>query len=413
MASFSIPLSGLDASSEDLSVISNNLANMNTVGYKDETTNFDDLFYQQLGTSGNGNPEQVGTGVGVGSVTSLFTQGTIESTGAPTDVAIQGDGFFVVNKGGLQLYTRAGNFSVNSNGQVMTQDGAAVEGYSATNGVVNTNQTIAPLVIASGQTTPPVATANVQLNMNLNSSANVGDTFSTSETVYDSLGSSHVLTYNFTKTAGNTWTYNITIPAADVGQTGNPVSIKNGTLTFNPNGTLATPLANVGNIQITNFADGAGTLTFAWDLYDANNNPLVAQVSAPSAVSSTQQDGYASGSLVSFTIGSDGTIEGTFTNGQTIAIGQIALASFADNQGLSKTGNDEYSATLASGAANVGVPGTGGRGTLDGGSLEESNVDMATEFSQLILAERDYQANAKAVTTFDEVAQTAISLKQS
>jgi flagellar hook protein FlgE len=412
MPSFSIPLSGLDASSTDLSVIANNLANLNTVGYKGQDTQFQDLFYQQIGSSGDGNPIQEGVGTSVAGISSDLTQGSIQSTGVPTDVAIQGDGYFVVQNNGETLYTRAGNFSLGPTGQLLTQDGDTVMGYPAVDGVVNANATLGPLSIPTGLTNPPKATANVQLSANLDSDTAVGGTFSTSVAVNDALGGSHVLTYNFTKTAANTWTYSITIPAADVGETGAPVSISTGTLTFNGSGQLLTPAGDVTGIAVTGLADGASNLTFNWNLYDANGNGLLTQVSGASAATATQQDGYSSGSLVSYTIGSDGTIQGVFSNGQTTALGQIALASFANEQGLSRNGSNELLSTLASGAANVGAPTTGGRGTLTGGSLEQSNVDIATQFAQLIVAQSSYQANAKSITTFDQVTQTAINLVQ-
>jgi len=411
MPSFSTALSGLNAESEALSVISNNLANLNTVAFKSQRPDFQDLFYQQIGSSGDGDPVQVGVGATVGSISSNFTQGSIESTGVPTDVAIQGNGLFVENNNGLVEYTRAGDFSVGADGQLMTSDGGQVMGYAAVDGVVSPSQTLGPLTIAAGQISPPNPTTNVQIAMNLDSAAGVGATFSTPVTVIDAQGNSHVLTYNFTNTAANTWTYQITIPAADVGATGNPVSIANGTLTFDGSGVLATPTTNVTGIDITGFADGASDLTFNWDLYDSSNNPLVTQVATPSAASSTQQDGYSSGTLTSFNIQADGTIQGIFSNGQTLALGQIALASFPNVQGLVRNGSNNYLASLASGAANVGAPGTGGRGNISGGSLEQSNVDIATEFANLILAERGYQANAKTVTTFDEVTQTAINMQ--
>lgn len=412
MPSFSIPLSGLDASSTNLSVIANNLANLNTVGFKGQATQFQDLFYQQIGSSGDGNPIQEGVGTSVAGISADLTQGSIQSTGVPTDVAIQGAGYFIVQKNGEALYTRAGNFSLGPAGQLLTQDGAAVQGYPAVNGVINANATLGPLSIQTGVTNPPKATGNVQLTLNLDSDTAVGGTFSTSVAVNDALGATHVLTYNFTKTAANTWTYNITIPAADVGQVGNPVVVNNGTLTFNGNGQLLTPAANVAGITITNLADGSNNLTFNWNLFGANGSSVLTQVSGPSATSSTQQDGFASGSLVSFSIGNDGTIQGVFSNGQTTPLGQIALASFANEQGLQRNGSNEFLSTLSSGAADVGGPTTGGRGALTGGSLEQSNVDIATQFAELIVAQSSYQANAKSITTFDQVTQTAINLVQ-
>ena len=412
MPSFYIPLSGLQANSDALSVTANNLANLNTIGYKTQRPLFQDLFYQQVGTSGDGDPEQVGVGAGIQAIDSQFTQGSIQSSGVPTDVAIQGNGFFVLDNHGEQLFTRAGDFSISTNGDLLSKDGANVLGYPAVNGVVNSNATLGPLQLATGQTNPPNSTANVGLTMNLDSGTAINGSFSTSAAVFDSLGGSHVLTYSFTKTAANSWAYSISVPAADVGATGNPVTVKTGTLDFNGAGQLILPTGNVAGITVSNLADGANDLTFSWNLFDASGNGVLTQVAAPSAVSTTTQDGFASGSLVSYIIGSDGTIQGTFSNGQTGALGRIALASFQNDQGLVRNGGNEFLASLASGQANIGTPGTGGRGTLSGGALEQSNVDIATQFAQLILQERGYQANAKAVTTFDEVTQTAINLKQ-
>lgn len=411
MPSFSTPLSGLDSESQALAIIANNLANLNTIGYKSSRTIFKDLFYQQIGSSGDGDPMQVGVGATVGAVDTMFTQGSIQATGVPTDVAIEGEGFFVADLNGLRVYTRAGNFTLDADGHLRTTDGAVVLGYPAANGVLLPNQPIAPLVIARGQTSPPKATSNVQLQLNLDAGANVGTSFSTALAVYDSLGQTHVLTFTFTKTGTNSWNYDISLPAADVGQSGGPVSIQNGSLTFDSSGKLVSPNTNLTGITITGLVDGASNLVFAWNLYDANGNSFLTQVAAPSATTATQQDGYASGTLMNFNIQSDGVIQGVFSNGQTVPLGQLAIATFMNPQGLIRNGQNEFLASLASGAANIGAPGSGGRGTLVGASLEQSNVDIAKEFTNLILAERGYQANARAVTTFDEVTQTAINLK--
>jgi len=514
MPSFSTPLSGLNANSQDLSVISNNLANLNTIGYKDEVTNFQDLFYQQIGTNGAGNPVQVGVGTKIDAVSGQFTQGSIEATGAPTDLAIQGQGFITLVNNGLQEYTRAGNLTVAANGSLVTADGGLVQGYQAVNGVINPSQTLGAISIPPGLASPPHATTNVALTLNLDSGTSVapspasqqtgagiapttvlstgsvlafsdgtntfsyttvaGDTlnnvltainanpnftaslsgnslvvsaasgkaltfttnsltdaaagtqaeafaasgsstagtYSTSIAVNDALGASHVLTFTFTKTAANAWNYSVSIPAADVGATGNPVVIKTGTMAFNGSGQLITPGANVTGIPVSGFADGASNLTFNWQLFGANGSGLVTQVSSPSTASSSLQDGYATGSLSSYTIDNTGTIQGIFTNGQTVPIAQIALATFANDQGLERNGSNDFLPSLSSGTANIGVAGTAGRGTITGGSLELSNADIATEFSKLILAERGYQANARAITTFDQVTQDAINLKQ-
>jgi flagellar hook protein FlgE len=412
MPSFSTSLSGLDANSQNLAVISNNLANLNTTAFKGGSASFQDLFYQQIGTSGSGAPIQVGVGVKVGSIASDQTQGTIQSDGVATDVAIEGTGFLVGNLDGQQVFLRAGNLSVSAGGVLLGPDGSTILGNSAVNGVISANQAPGPLTISTGLINPPKATANAELSINLNSGTAVGGTFSTTLDVFDSLGASHILTYNFVNTAPGAWNYSISIPAADITGAVAPVVLKAGTLAFNGSGQLTTPAANVTGIAINNLKDGASNQTFNWNVFDSNGVGFLTQVAAPSATASTNQDGFASGSLVSYAIGADGTIQGTFSNGQTQALGQILLATFANEGGLSRNGSNEFLSTLTSGAANIGVPGTGGRGTLDGGALEQSNVDISKQFADLIVAESGYQANAKVVTTLDTIVQTTINLIQ-
>jgi flagellar hook protein FlgE len=406
MPNFSIPLSGLTAEATALSAVANNLANQNTTGYKDTRVLFSDLFYQSLGTTGAGAPIQLGAGARVGSMPGTFTQGSVTATGVPTDVAIQGGGFFVVQKGGVFSYTRAGDFSVDKNNFLVTSEGQQVLGFPAVNGVVNAGGGIGPLQLGAGTISPPTVTSTVSITTNLNSGANVGDTYSTPVTIYDSLGASHILTFTFTKTGANAWNYSLAIPAGDSGLAGGIVAT--GGMTFDGSGNLLTPAANLGGLAITGFTDGAKNMTFAWDLYNGKT-PVITQVAATSSTSSTQQDGSSSGTLTNFSIGSDGTVTGSFTNGKTASLGQLALASFADEQGLERAGATDYAQTLASGQAVVGAAGTGGRGTLAGGSLELSNVDIATEFANLIVAQRAFEANAKAVTTFDQITQDTIN----
>ncbi len=411
MPTFSIPLSGLTASSIALSAIANNLANLNTVGYKDTRVLFRDLFYQSLGTSGAGDPIQLGAGTTVSSMPAMFTQGSVDPSGVPTDVAIMGDGFFAVQKDGITSYTRAGNFSKDKDGFLVTAEGGQVMGYPAINGAVDTGQGLVPLQLGSGMISPPTATSTIQLRSNLDATAPVGTVFPATIGVYDSLGATHILTFNFTKTASNAWNYSISIPAAEVGATGNPVVVKTGALTFDGNGNIATPAGDVTGIAVTGLADGASDLTFDWKLYDGTSG-LVTQVATPSGTASTQQDGSGSGSMTKFAIGSDGMITGTFSNGKTAVMGQLVLANFANTQGLVRSGQNDFTATLSSGQAVIGSPGTGGRGTLSGGALELSNVDIAKEFASLIVAQRGFQANARAVTTFDEITQDTINLKR-
>jgi len=213
MSSFAVALSGLSSSEQGLNVISNNLANLNTVGYKDQTANFQSLFYQNLGTDGAGDPVQVGAGVDVSSVSTNFDNGTVNDTGVPSDVAITGNGFFITQAAnGSVSYTRAGDFSVNNVGQLVTADGDTVMGYQAVNGVVKQSATLAPLYVGQSVVSPPSATTTMSQQTNLNSSAAVGTTYSVPMTVYDSLGESHVLTFNYTNTAPGAWSYTITFP---------------------------------------------------------------------------------------------------------------------------------------------------------------------------------------------------------
>ncbi len=414
MPTFSIPLSGLTAMSTALSAIANNLANLNTTGYKDTRVLFRDLFYQSLGTSGAGDPVQLGAGAGVAAMPSLFTQGSVDPSGVPTDVAITGEGFFVTQRDGVITYTRAGDFAVDKNAFLVTAEGQQVLGFPFVNGAITTGQGLTPLQLGTGTISPPTPTSNVEIKTNLNASAAIGTSFSTPVTIYDSLGASHVLTFTFNKTAANAWSYQISMPAAELGPVGGVAQtgvLATGNLTFDGTGALTAPAANIAAINITNFADGANNQSFSWQLFE-NAASVLTQVAAPSSTSSTQQNGAGSGSLVNFSIGSDGMITGNFSNGKTAVLGQLALATFPDQQGLLRTGKNGFSETLASGQAVVGAPGTGGRGTLSGGALELSNVDIAKEFASMIVAQRGFQANARVVTTFDEITQDTINLKR-
>src|SRR5438477_6753949 len=371
MPSFSIPLSGLSAESTALSAIANNLANQNTVGYKDVRVLFRDLFYSSLGSTGAGDSIQLGAGTEIGTMPGQFTQGSVQATGVPTDVAIQGGGFFILQKNGTTNYARAGNFAVDKNNFLVTAAGEQVMGYPAVNGAVTPGQGISALQLGVGTVSPPTVTSSVQITTNLDSGAAVGDSFATPVTIYDSLGASHVLTLTFTKASANNWNYSISLPAADV--SGSP-TLATGALAFSGNGTLTTPASDVTGIAIAGLTDGASNMAFTWKLYNGTNSPL-SQLAGPSSTSSTQQNGNASGTLVNFSIGSDGTVTGSFSNGRTAALGQLALAQFADVEGLQRLGDNTFNETLASGQAVIGTPGNGGRGTLSGGAVELSNVD--------------------------------------
>ena len=353
MASFFIPLTGLQSDSTALNTIANDLANMNTTAFKSQKVNFSDLFYQQIGSAGSGDPIQVGAGVQVSSIETAFAQGSINTTGNSTDVALNGSGFFVLSNGGGQEYTRAGNFSLDSNGNLVTQNGLGVMGYPATDGVVNTNAPLTAISVPVGQVEQPQATSTFNMLANLNAGAESGTSFPAQVTVYDSLGISHVATVTYTQTGTNTWSYSAALPAADfTSGTSTPVT---GTMSFDSSGNLTSVTPTGGSatavgtaagdtstitVGFSGLADGAANMSMKWNLLGSSGTPVISQVSAASAVSSTSQNGYASGQYQSFTIASDGTVSATFSNGQQKAVGQLALANVANVQGLQMLGDD-------------------------------------------------------------------------
>lgn len=412
MGNFSIALSGLDADSTALNTIGNNLANLNTTAYKGQNTSFEDLFYQQIGESGSGNPIQAGSGTKVGATTTDFSEGTLlpDANSNTSDMALDGTGFFLVEQNGQQSLTRAGNFTVSNDGSLTTQDGQNVLGYPAVNGVVNTNANPQPITLPVGATEGAQATQNISITANLNSGATVGTTFTSTLKVFDSLGQSHQATVTYDKTGTNTWSYSIALPAGD--STGTPVN-NTGTLTFDSNGNLTSPTGNITGISFPQMADGASDLTFNWDLNGLGNSgstPTITQLASASSNGATPQDGFTAGNYTGFTVDPSGVIQAQFSNGNTQTIGQVAVATVTNVQGLVAVGGNNFQTTTASGQAVAGVAGTGGRGTVDDSTLEQSNVNISTEFSDLIVAQRAFEANSKTVTTFDTISQDVIAM---
>jgi flagellar hook protein FlgE len=409
MGSFSIALSGLDADSTALNTIGNNLANLNTVAYKGQTTSFETLFSEQLGQSGSGDPIQVGAGTKVSGTNTDFSNGTYlpDANQNSSDMALDGNGFFLVEQNGQTSLTRAGNFTVANDGSLTTQDGQNVLGYPAVNGVVNSNTNPQPITLPVGATEGAEATQNVWTTTNLNSNATNGTTFTTPIQVFDSLGTAHSLTISYTKTGTNTWSYSITLPSGDA--TGTPVN-NTGTLTFDSNGNLTSPTGTVAGISFPTMADGASDLTFNWNLNGAGSSPTITQLASANTNGAQGQDGFASGNYAGFTVDTSGIIQADFSNGNKVTIGQVAVANVANEQGLVATGGNNFQTTAASGQAVAGVAGTGGRGTIGDSELEQSNVDISTEFSDLIVAQRAFEANSKTVTTYDTIAQDVIAM---
>ena len=407
MPNFSIALTGLQADTVALNTIGNNLANLNTTAYKEQTTTFEDLFYQNIGTSGSGDTEQVGVGTRVSGTTSNFSQGSLTTTDNETDVALNGSGFFVVQRDATQSLTRAGDFQTDASGNLITTSGESVMGYGVSNGTVNLNGGLTTLQLPVNATEAAQQTKNIQMSSTLDSSAAVGATFNSPVTLYDSLGESHAASVTYTKTGTTTWSYNIALPAGDA--TGTPVN-NSGTLTFDSSGNLVSPASNVTGVSFPGMVDGASDLSFNFNVYDSNKNPLITQTAGASNTSATAQDGFAGGAYQSFSVDGNGVISAAFSNGHTTTVGQVAVATVTNTDGLTRAGGNDYTTTQASGAISIGVANVGGRGAIEGESLEQSNVDISAEFSSLIVAQRAFEANSKTVTTFDAVTENAINM---
>ncbi|MDQ1609362.1 MAG: flagellar hook protein FlgE [Microbacteriaceae bacterium] len=381
-------VSGLQAQQTMLDVVSNNIANVNTTGYKSSSVEFEDTMSQLLnsasapqGGQGGTNPASVGLGVRVAGIATNFTEGSAETTGVGTDVMINGDGFFVVSNGGQTEYTRAGAFTPDSNGNLVSPDGAIVQGWSATNGVVNTGTPISNLTLSTTDISSARATTTATVTGNLPDGDAVGQTVNSDVGVYDASGNQRDLNLTFTRTA-----------------TGWDVSA------VDANGTTTT-----GSLAFTNGVISSGqTLAVGGITVDMSQLSGFAGISSASV---SGQNGNAAGTLQSYTVTSDGTIEGSFSNGAKQAIGQIALANFSNPNGLEKTGNSNFTATANSGLPQIGVAGNGSLGSLSSGELEGSNVDLSQEFTNLIVAQRAFQASARVITTSDDVLQELISLK--
>ena len=417
---FSASLSGLNANQQKLSVIGNNLANINTVAYKASTVNFADLVSQSVGGPSS-NPMQIGLGVGTASITPNFVQGGVESTGIATNVAIQGNGFFLIGDPSERVYTRAGNFAFDSTGALVTSDGQYVQGYTALDpitGQVNTSGQPGNIIVSPGVLRTPVASTNFGTVANLDSRTTVGSNFTSSVQIYDALGEPHVATIQFTKTGAGAWNYTMSVPGAEVtgGTAGTPTNIATGTMTFDNTGRLATVNGGAAaDLTITSPAwkNGAKAVNFSWDLVDANGVASLTQYGSPSATASVTQNGAPTGAVSSLvSVNEDGQLIASFGIGRTVVVGQLAMATFNNPQGLIKSGNNFFSETVESGSPSVGVAGTGGRGTLIGSALEQSNVDIAQEFTQMILAQRGYQANSKSITVADELLLETLNLKR-
>ena len=399
-------LSGLSTNASALNVIGNNLSNINTVGFKGSSMTFRDIFASAgaTATQGNGNPVQFGLGVQTNSVNQDFAQSSFQATGNALDMAIQGNGFFTLQTpAGGQVFSRAGNFTRNNLGFLVASDGASVMGWNANAGVLATTGAMVPLQISS-TTQGAQATDNITLGVNLNPTST---SFSNQIQVFDSLGTPQNLLITYTQPVPGaiptTWNWT----AAD---TNAPlVTVGSGSLVFNSFGKLTAPAANpaIGPVTWTNGT--TSNITFNVLTNGASN---FTGLSSPSTTVSSSQNGFPPGTLQDLTVDQNGIVTGTFTNGQIQKMAQLAVSSFTNTNGLQQAGNNHWSQTLASGAPTIGLANQGGRGGILGSNLELSNVDVASEFTKLIVSQRGYQANAKIVTTTDELLQETLNLKR-
>ena len=416
MDSFSTALSGLDANSTAINIIGNNLANLNTVGYKSDDIEFYDLISQQLG--GTTSAFSLGLGVGPAQDVKQFTQGSITQTNGPLDAAISGDGFFVVQdpSTGQQLYTRAGNFTLSADGTLQTATGQMVQGWTAAaGGALNLSAPVGNIKVPVNGVVPASSTANLSLDANLNAGAAVGSTdatFSTPVQIVDSQGGTHVLTFSFTKTASNAWNYTVTIPAADL-KTGGTTTVATGSLTFDANGNLLTPASSATPValNVTGLADGAKDMTVNWNLYNGAQG-LLTQFAQSSGVSGASQDGMQAGQITKIAMGNDGQIIATYSNGQQSTVAQVALASIQNPSTMLSVGNNNLQVTAATATPAIGTAESGGRGSIIGQSLESSTVDIAQQFTDLMSFQRSYEADSKVISTSDQMLQTLIAVKQ-
>jgi len=423
--------SGLGVQSAALSVIGDNIANISTVGYKGSRATFADFMPQVA--AGMAGPATIGSGSGLNTVSTLFGQGSLTATGSATDMAISGAGFFMVMDGKDAYYTRAGEFYLDEDGYLVTAGGYNLQGYGASDGEVSGS--LGSLQISTDPALPQ-ATEEVLLTAVLDSDTEVtsdmaalsftGSTggatwddlpdgvFTTSVTVYDEQGGSHEVTIAFERTATDQWSWVALADGEDLGMTADyPLELASGTCTFDTDGTMTAYSGSFSTVGYT-WSNGAEVsaidFQFGLDSTGAETGGGLTMSAADSAVSAVSQDGYPLGELTDLSIGTDGTITGTYTNGEEVILGQVALATFASEAGMEREGGSLFRATVSSGDPTIGAAGTGGRGAIYSYALEASNVELEDEFVAMITAQRGYQAAARVVTTADQTLQELVNL---
>ncbi len=420
--------SGLVATGAALSVIGNNIANVNTVGFKGSRTEFADLLSAQ---GGGGSAGKIGLGTRIGNISASFTQGNIESTGRPTDLAIEGNGFFVIGTGDGNVFTRAGNFSLDNTGKLVTFQGLPVQGFALND--LGTAVGAPADITVTGASSQPLPTTVLELKSNLRAdsplinggvfdpttfdTAYATSNFTTSIKVFDSLGAQHTLNLFFTRTADNAWDYNVGIDAGDTGGTPGDLQILGtGQLTFNTDGSLA---ADPSTPSVSVTFSAAAAQTIALNFGTPNPDPIanpgegidgITQFAGPSAVGFQSQNGFGAGQLLSLEFSESGIVTGIFDNGQSRPLFQVALANFVAPDGLTPLGNGMFRESVDSGSPAIGTPQSGGLGTIVAGAVELSNVAIAQEFIDLISTQRSFQANARVITSSDTLLNDLINI---
>lgn len=425
---FQTGLSGLNAASKNLDAIGHNVANSATVGFKASQSQFSDVFAASL--SGGGGA-QVGIGTRLASVAQQFTQGNISSSNNPLDMAINGRGFFRLSNAGAITYTRNGQFQLNKDNYIVTSSGLNLTGYQADSTGAITGS-LGNLQLSTADIDPSV-TSKITIGANLDSrmaavatplaagtltgtapnyNAPDPDTYnsSTSLSIYDSLGNAHIATYYFVKDGATANTWNVLMTVDNGANDGGAITQVT-TLTFDATGSLTAPAGPpIGTVLNKPIAWSAALGVTTPQLLDFTFSDTT-QFGSSFGVNTLSQDGYTSGRMAGFSIGSDGTIQGRYTNGQTRSLGQLALANFANPQGLQQMGDNQWTESSTSGAPVVGAPGSASLGMLQSSSTEDSNVDLTAELVNMIVAQRSYQANAQTIKTQDAIQQTLMNLR--
>ena len=400
---FDIALSGINAAQNDLDVISHNIANTGTTGFKSSRADFADVYAAtQTGLSRNA----IGSGVDLKSVRQQFTQGGISFTANNLDLAISGQGFFRVSEQGTTAYTRAGTFGVDRDGNIVNSSGQVLQGYQASNGTLT--GAVGDLVLDFSDF-PPQSTTELELGANLDATESPAPTVpfnpadetsynhSTATTVYDSLGTSHIATMYYAKAADNTWNVHVYVGnQAATAAAGIPV-------TFDNSGNRTSP--TISTLNAVTPPGGAGPISMSLDQTN------VTQYGSPFSVNKLTQNGFANGRLTDLDIDQEGVVFARFSNGNSSVLGQVVLANFTNPQGLQQLGETSWGETFESGPPLVSAPGTASLGLVQSGAVEESNVDLTAELVKMITAQRNFQANAEVITTADTVTQTVINIR--